>query len=401
MSSLRWEDLGGSGLRAAAALGPDTDVRLVTAIDDWTSPLADAVFRTYGVTPSTVERDRPVGFQYFTPVSPPSINGVFAEASAVEAEDEIVLLFGMVEAGPRRVHARRLVVDPQRPRDLVALELEGVSWDEISIVANVREVFGLAQGADDLEAAALAVRKLYGAAAVVVKGAARGCLVVDGDGTVSRVGPYPTRSVWPLGSGDVFAAAYAHAWSAGASPVEAARVGSSCAAWWCATRSVRLPAELLDGSRLVCDLRGDADAELVVPRQRALVYLAGPFFTLGERWLIELARSALLGLGAEVFSPLHDVGVGGDEVAVLDLEGLDRADGVLALLDGWDPGTLYEAGWSHHKGLPVVCFLHGMGREGAKMLVGSGAELHDDLSSALYRAVWAAQARSSTATKGE
>ena len=78
-------------------------------------------------------------------------------------------------------------------------------------------------------------------------------------------------------------------------------------------------------------------------------------------------------------------------MAALDLAGLDRAAAVLALLDGWDPGTLYEVGWAQRKGLPVVCYLQGMQREGAKMLVGSGAELHDDLSTALYRAAWAGQ----------
>ena len=273
----------GSGLRAAAALGSDGEVRLVSAVDEETRSLAETVYRTYGIAASPSERDQPVGFQYFTPVAAPSINGVFSLASALEAEDETVLLFGMVESGPRNVRAQRLVVDPQRPRDLVALDLEGVSWDEVSIVANAREMRGLAQTTGDLAEAARIVQRIYGAAAVIVgKEAARGCLVVTEDGMVSRVGPYPTESVWPLGSGDVFAAAYAHAWSAGAAPVEAARVGSNGAAWWCATRNVRLPAELLDGTRLVCDLIGSAAPELEVPEAPPLVYLAGPFLHAGR-----------------------------------------------------------------------------------------------------------------------
>ncbi len=122
-----------------------------------------------------------------------------------------------------------------------------------------------------------------------------------------------------------------------------------------------------------------------------MVYLAAPFFSLSERWLVETSRAVLAGLGAAVFSPLHDVGVGGDEVAGPDLDGLRRADAVFALLDGWDPGTVYEVGWAHREDLPVVGFLNTPAHEGTKMLVGAGAELHDDLSSALYRAVWAAQ----------
>lgn len=55
------------------------------------------------------------------------------------------------------------------------------------------------------------------------------------------------------------------------------------------------------------------------------------------------------------------------------------------------PGTLYEVGWAHNKGTAVVGFLQAPGHEGSKMLVGTGAELHQDLSSALYRSVWAGQ----------
>jgi nucleoside 2-deoxyribosyltransferase len=91
-----------------------------------------------------------------------------------------------------------------------------------------------------------------------------------------------------------------------------------------------------------------------------MVYLAGPFFSLAERWLVETSRAVLAGLGASVFSPLHDVGVGGDEVAAPDLDGLRRADAVFALLDGWDPGTVYEVGWAHREDLPVVGFQHGV-----------------------------------------
>lgn len=386
------EDLAGSGLRAAAALAADVDVHLVTAVDSTTQPVADSVFSTYGISATVVERDEPVGFQYFTPVSPPSIDGPSSSHSAsLVGDDDTALVFGMVEGGPREVRAHRLVFDPQRPRDLAVLDLGGVRGDETTIVANAREIRALARGTHELNTAAVQVLRMSGADAVIVKDSARGCLVATKAlESVARVGPYPTTSVWPLGSGDVFAAAYAHAWSRGAEPEQAARIASSSAAWWCATRSARVPAEILGGTP-VCDILGEAASELRVSDAPPLIYLAGPFFTLAERWLVELCRKVLWGLGADVFSPLHDVGPGGDEVAARDLDGLDRADAVLALLDGWDPGTVYEVGWAQRKGLPVVGFLNGCSHEGTKMLVGTGAELHQDLSSALYRAVWAGQ----------
>lgn len=385
-------ELAGSGLRAAALLRDVPALRFITAVDERTRPVAESVLSTVGVPSTMVERDEPVGFTYFTPVSPPSVDGPSSShREPLQAEDESALVFGMVEKGPRQVRSKRLVFDPQRPRDLRVLELDGLEAESITIVANAREIRSLAPSTRDPASAAFEVLGGSGAVALVVKDSARGCLIAQkGKETVERVGPYPTRSVWPLGSGDAFAAGYTQAWAKGAEPVEAARVGSSSAAWWCATQRMHIPPAILEGAR-VSDILTTASPELRVPDDLPLVYLAAPFFTLAERWLVETCRDVLRGLGADVFSPLHDVGPGGDEVAARDLEGLERASGVLALLDGWDPGTVYEVGWAHRKGLPVVGFLHGPGDEGTKMLVGSGAEIYADLSTALYRAVWAAQ----------
>jgi hypothetical protein len=386
------EEVAGSGLRSAAALGSQVGVRLATALDVGTAPTAESAFATLSIDAVIVERDQSVGFRYFTPVAAPSIDGSSASyPSVLSADDEVVLAFGMVETGSRRIRARRVVFDPQRPRDLAALDLHGITADEMTIVANARETRALAPDAPSLDAAARQILGNNGVDAVVVKDSTRGCLVVTAAQSVAtKVGPYPTKSVWPLGSGDVFAAGYSSAWANGADPVEAARVASGSAAWWCGTRVNQVPPQILAGTP-VNQVLEDAAAELPPSGTPPKVYLAAPFFSLADRWLVETCRTVLLGLGAEVFSPLHDVGPGGDEVARRDLDGLDRSDAVLALLDGWDPGTLYEVGWAHRKGLPVVGFLHGATHEGTKMLVGTGAELHQDLSSALYRSVWAAQ----------
>lgn len=101
-------------------------------------------------------------------------------------------------------------------------------------------------------------------------------------------------------------------------------------------------------------------------------------------------RNALLAQGVRVFSPYHDVGPGDESVAVADIEGLRQCSSVLALLDGSDFGTVYEAGWAENAGTPVVGYASQPDKEGAKMLTGLGGELHDDLSTAVYRAAWRA-----------
>jgi len=384
--------LGGSGLRAAAAIAGDDEAQLHTAVDEGQRVAAESSFATLGIEAHVVERDSPVGFRYFTPVTPPTIDGPSATfASQISADGDAVLVFGMVESGDRRVRARRAVIDPQRPRDLRVLDLTGVDGDQIALLVNAREARALVGGHMSLAQAARDLLGRSSAEVVVVKDSGRGCIVAERDQEhTTRVGPFPTRSVWPLGSGDVFAAGFTYAWGRGADPVEAARIASSCAAWWCGTRQSRIPEEVLDGHPVSGVLDG-ANPELSPPDAAPVIYLAGPFFSLAGRWLVETARAVLGGLGASVFSPLHDVGVGGDEVADPDLQGLRNAGAVLALLDGWDAGTVYEVGWAHRHELPVVGFLNTAGDEGTKMLVGSGAELHEDLSSALYRAVWAAQ----------
>ena len=134
----------------------------------------------------------------------------------------------------------------------------------------------------------------------------------------------------------MFAAGCASAWASGADPVTAARVASGAAAWWCGTRVSQVPAEILAGTP-VDQVLEDAAAELVPPDEPPLLTWPRRFSALLTARLVETCRTVLMGLGARVFSPLHEVGPGGDEVARRDLDGLDRCDAVLALLDGWGP----------------------------------------------------------------
>jgi hypothetical protein len=211
----------------------------------------------------------------------------------------------------------------------------------------------------------------------VTKAGARGALVTT-DTMQQWVGPHPTRSVWPIGSGDVFAAGFAWAWGQEeADPLEAARAASMAAARWCTTERLNLPAAAF---------REPLSPELAVKDGR--VYLAGPFFNVSERWLVALVQESLRSLGGSVFSPLHDVGPGHD-IAAQDLAGLADCTAVLALLDHSDGGTLFEVGWARRAGLPVVGLAEQLDDEAAKMLHGTEVSIFSDLSTAVYRALWA------------
>ncbi|MDP1807909.1 MAG: PfkB family carbohydrate kinase, partial [Acidimicrobiales bacterium] len=224
-----------------------------------------------------------------------------------------------------------------------------------------------------------ATRAVLGASrsdVVIAKLGAVGALVLTAD-RQERVGPVPTDTVWPIGSGDAFSAGFAWAWAAkGADPVEAAEVGSATAAAWCSTRTMPVAVEAM--------------AAKPPPAPKPVrVYLAGPFFDVAQRWLVELSATALRQLGAEVFSPFHEVGVGVPDAAAQDLDGLRSGDVVLALLDGADPGTVFEVGWASRARIPVISYCERCSEEDLTMIAGSGAQVFSDLSSAVYAAAWA------------
>jgi hypothetical protein len=76
-----------------------------------------------------------------------------------------------------------------------------------------------------------------------------------------------------------------------------------------------------------------------------------------------------------------------DDVAK-DIEGLEASDVVFAILNGLDPGTIFEIGYAIKKAIPVVALAQNVKEEDLKMIVGTGCEVTDDFASGLYRAVW-------------
>ncbi len=93
---------------------------------------------------------------------------------------------------------------------------------------------------------------------------------------------------------------------------------------------------------------------------RTKIYLAGPLFTLAEqRFNAELARF-LEGEGFAVWLPQeHEPRRNSAQsIFAMDVAAIDRADMVVACMDGADPdsGTAWECGYAYAKGKPVVCF---------------------------------------------
>ena len=371
----------GSGFRAAAALSQaDSSLQLISSIDADSRSEAEQTSASFSFQADWQPRSGRIEFDYFTPLTSPHVLGErsVSEELVFGGQDE-ALVFGMLESRIRG-SADFVVFDPQRPRDTSGSELSRIQSQHLAIVANSVETAHLGEDPDPLKAAKNVLHK-YNADVVITKRGARGVLVTTAR-FQEEIGAHPTASVMPIGSGDIFSAGFAWAWAKEKfDPIESAQIASAATATYVFTETLPLRKGVLtDRAHL---------APALAPRD-VRIYLAGPFFTMPEYWLVDSIESAVRDLGASVFSPLHEIGLGGDEVVAKDVAGLRECNGVLALLDHLDPGTVFEIGWATRFGLPIVVYIARGHSEGLKMIRGTGAEIYDDLSTAVYRAIWRA-----------
>jgi ATP-dependent protease HslVU (ClpYQ) peptidase subunit len=328
-----------------------------------------------------------VKFRYLHDLATPEIHlSQPARMPPIVVETDHVLRFGMLE-GEAVVHAKRAVYDPQNQGSTTSFRENGSTAEQLALVLNLveaRKLSGLAQAS--AEECADAIRTQKKAEVIVVKMGPKGALVASGAG-VQYVPAYKSHAVWKIGSGDVFAATFAHAWMGlSLTPVEAAVMASKATAVYCGTKEFATKRDLESFA-----LGPVQPSERFLEGFRPKAYLAGPFFDLPQLWMVEQARLNLREVGLEVFSPFHDIGLGSaNDVAAKDLEALDSCDIVFALIDGADTGTVFEVGYAVAKGIPVIAFSQREGVESLKMLEGTGCILCKDYATAIYKAQWTA-----------
>ncbi len=377
-----WDAIFGSAGRAATAIAPHlgAPVRLVTYVDTQNLPAVQSMADLAGAVLEAHPCARTIGFDYLHPLATPAINppvGQIEQASPIQVSDDVVLRYGMLE-GDAIVDAKVAIYDPQSAFGAVQFSANGSKAERLAVVLNQAEAIAMS----GLKAPADAAHWLLGeesAEVVVLKMGAAGALVISDKGQ-ARVPLYRTERVWKVGSGDVFSSTFAALWGAnGVDPVDAADCASRATAYYCETRSLPPPAAA--GLKAL-------SYEQVKPGS-GKVYLAAPFSDIGQRWLVEEARAALLEMGAHVFSPVHEVGPGPAQiVAPEDLAGLNGSDVVFAVLNGLDSGTIFEVGYAVKCGMPVIALAQNEKEEDLKMMRGSGCEVVDDFASAIYRTIW-------------
>lgn len=375
-----WSRIFGSGGRAAAAVSMlSRGSRLIAyASEHWIEDVEHSM-AAFGVLPELVAIPEDIAFHYLHPLAHAELVGAPADRHApLEVTGDTVLRFGFVE-GDAVVHGKRVVFDPQNADEALRFRANGSTADSLAMVLNEVELT-MAVG-DAGEAGAMALMQRAGASVVVVKRGPRGATVFQ-PGQMHEIPAYEAASVFKIGSGDIFSAVFAQRWGeVGEEPALAADAASRAVARYVETRNSQVSPSM-----------PDPPSPRRMPDASGTIYLAAPFFTLSQRWLVEEARNCLLSLGAKVFSPIHDVGAHGhaDFIAASDLDGLDRCSVMLAFVDGEDAGTLFEIGYARRRDIPVVVLAESPRPESLTMLLGTGCKVVSDFSTAIYEAVWGA-----------
>lgn len=388
----RRQNYRGSGGRAAALLASlGAQVTLETFTGPQLGSVAKVIAKDLGYTLNARPNTQDVWFRYRFPLGTPSIHylGDRSLDAGPPIHTDLALVYGMIEGRPI-THARRAVYDPQDGVNAKFFEANQSTADELALVMSQADGQALT-GKSDPEHIAEVLIQRANVSAVVMKCGPLGALVRTKQ-NVEWVRPFPTSRVYKIGSGDVFAAAFAFAWL-----VEGQ---DAVASSWFASRVtaayVELGHEQIDRNKLPA-YRGEAKAaasRFAGIGRRAIpdtqIYLAAPFFHTSEQWMVDEVRGALLGMGFRVFSPIHDVGEGpASEIGPADLLGLEQSGLVLALLDGLDPGTFFEVGYARARDIPVVAVAESVSDiNPLAMVIGSGCEMTNDLTTGIYAACW-------------
>lgn len=384
-----WQQYYGSGGRAASAIAKmGARVTLHTRIDQVGRQELQERAALEGFEFVALEMEEPVRFEYHHPLETPRIEGARPRQPSLRVEAAAVVQFGMIE-GDAVVTADRVVYDPQNADDTQHFAANGSRTRELALVLNRREARQLSGMTVSATAEEMAgkLREDTGASVVVVKEGPLGAYVLDGT-IATRVPAYRSRRVWKIGSGDNFVAQFGFQWLVKREPAaRCVELAARSTAYYCQSQQFVSPSILAGFAPDAIDVR----PSVIKGQYRPNVYLAGPFFTLNQLWLVKQARADLRDQGLDVFSPVHDVGHGPAHVVVEpDLAAIKAADVVFAIVDGMDPGTVYEIGYARALGKRVVIYSENETDDDLTMMVGDGCIIHKDYATSIYETVWEA-----------
>lgn len=378
-----WNKIFGSGWRAVRLmrdLCPELQINYHTVGGEQVEKILKLYANSEELVYTLTNTSSLTVFYYNHPLATPAIQGIEHQHYNLNVNGSHVIAFGMLEA-TLQIEGEWVVYDPQSPRYPLSFSEQGGKAKHLALVLNKSEAKRLS-GETELESIKKALFNKEACECLVIKCGAEGARVYtseEDEGTVIPV--YKTRQVWPIGSGDVFTTVFSYYWFSGSKAIEAAMNASRSVAAYCEN--------LGEIDSVVCAISEDAAYETLLPKRKGRVYLAGPFFTLSQKLFVSECRSILKAMGVDVFSPYHDVGEGkAEDVVPKDIEHLIDCNCVFAIADGLDSGTLFEVGYAVSQGKKVVVYVENETEGALKMLAGTGCDIENDFTTAMYKTYW-------------
>lgn len=382
-----WENIYGSGFRAVNLLidnGYSETINFYTCADTEVKAHLDYYKKLNTNFNFHIEKiKKSPEFHYDHPLKTPRIiprpDVYCTNTKKISAKGNNILAYGLIEASIL-VKGKNVVYDPQSPVNPIPFSATGSTAEKLITIVNIGEAEKLTGKTEieDIKKYFFDSEMCFG---LILKMGAKGAFLFESNNTIPvKIPVFETNKVWPIGSGDVFSAFFAKNWFDGASLKSSALLASKATAIYCNTKDLSLKKRLdsFPFNSLLIDK---------VPSGQ--IYLAGPFFTFSERWLVNEVWNTFKSMGLKVFSPFHDVGHGqAKDVVYKDLEGLDESKIVFAIIDGLDSGTLFEVGYAICQKKKVVAFVQNEGEESLKMLEGTNCIIERDFTTAIYKLYW-------------
>lgn len=383
-----WENIFGSGFRAVDLIlqnDSDIEIEFYTCADS--IDVKPHLNYYSGLNPRLknhiLEIPKSPEFHYDHPLKTPVIlprpDVLVQKIVNLNVEGSNILAYGMIEASIK-ITGDKVVYDPQSPVNPLSFKHTGSAANKLITIANYEEAVKMSSLTDIKE-----IRNFFfsveGCFALILKMGAKGALVFQNQNdNGTKIPVYQTDKVWNIGSGDVFSGFFALNWFNGGEVIDCALLASKATAVYCNSKDLAISTSL----------KSFPFPELIIDSTpTSQVYLAGPFFTFSQRWLVNQVWSALKGIGLKVFSPFHDVGHGkAADVVDKDLKGLDDSEIVFAIIDGLDSGTLFEVGYAICQQKQVIAFVQNESEESLKMLEGTNCIIERDFTTAIYKLYW-------------
>lgn len=193
---------------------------------------------------------------------------------------------------------------------------------------------------------------------LIIKRGEKGCILIEKGKEVIEKLAFKSNAICTLGSGDVFGGALATTFIETGDINYSIEVASCLAADFIERND---PETMLNRAALKNNMSKRKLNENVEFKDIS-IYLAGPFFSEQEVYWVNYVRKELELRNIKVLSPLHENGIVAlnssyeerKKVYNLDIDLLEDADMVIALLDHDDPGTCFEIGYAVKKNIPVI-----------------------------------------------